>query len=328
MLITAEGLVAHRRSVSRIWRGWLRPPLSPMQEALGFVRCGWIRALVPPLLLAASVAGCVALPISGPSEVPMVGKRFTAQEVAAAAAIGRPRAEVVSILGRPTFELGDLKIAVYPWIENKGDWLILLFGAQPLTTPRTEDWALLVAFDEQERVARAGPARWMPSDSVTTYVRNWAASQQLNTPLPQTGFIASPIPKDKSLIYIFRLAPSSSWKTALGAGASWPLPVALAADGAYVSEMHDETYIALVVEPGSRELLADALPPYRYVERGSFAIEPKKRQPASLRVEAEPNQAYFVQLRCISGTGTIDTTLKQQPKEEALPILQQLRPVW
>jgi len=31
-----------------------------------------------------------------------------------------------SILGRPTFELGDLKIAVYPWIENKGDWLIYL----------------------------------------------------------------------------------------------------------------------------------------------------------------------------------------------------------
>ena len=37
-----------------------------------------------------------------------------------------------------------------------------------MTTFRQEGWALLIAFDEQERVARAGPARWMPSDSVTT----------------------------------------------------------------------------------------------------------------------------------------------------------------
>lgn len=309
-------------------RGWFRLPLGRVPVTRDSVGCGWIRAWVHPLLVAASVAGCVVLPISGSSEVPMAGKRFSAQEVTAAAAVGTPRARVVSILGRPTFELGDLKIAVYPWIENKGDWLIYLLGGWPMTTFRQEDWALLVAFDEQERVARAGPARWMPPDSVTTYARGWAVSQGLNVPLPQAGFIASSIPKDKSLIYVLRLAPSPSWKTALGAGASWPLPVALAADGAYASEMRDETYFALVVEPGVHELLADALPPYRYVERGSFAIDAQKRQPASLRVEAEPDQAYFVQLLCTSGTGTLDTTLRQLPKEEALPILQKLRPVW
>ena len=153
-------------------------------------------------------------------------------------------------------------------------------------------------------------------------------SQGLNIPLPQTRFTASSIPNDKSHIYILRLAPSPSWKTALGAGASWPRPVALAADGAYVSEIRDETYLALVVEPGVHELLADALPPYRYVERGSFVIDAGKRAPASLRVEAGPDQAYFVQLLCTSGTGTLDTTLRQLPKEEALPILQKLRPVW
>jgi len=276
------------------------------------------------------MAGCVVVPISGPSEAPLAGKRITVQEAKAVAAVGKSRAEVVSVLGRPTIELQDLKIAVYPWIEHKGDLLALWLLAYPIGAeiPETEDWALLVAFDEGEHVARAGLARWKPSESINTTARDWAESQGLKGPLPQTGFAASPIPQNKSLIYIFRSAPPSSWKTVLGAGVSWPRPVAVAVDGTYVSEMHDETYVALVVEPGLHELVADALPPYRYVERGSLAIEAEKRKPASIVVVVQANRANFVELRCTSGTGTVETMLSPLPEGEAIPILQKMRPVW
>jgi len=110
---------------------------------------------------------------------------------------------------------------------------------------------------------------------------------------------------------------------------SWPRPVAVAVDAQYRSELRDEVYIALIVEPGMHEVLADALPPYRYVEYGTaLRIAPERRRPASFKIEALPGSTYFIELVCTSGTGTIETSLRLIPDADALPIIRQLHAAW
>jgi hypothetical protein len=277
------------------------------------------------------MAGCGAIPISGPSESPLFGKRVEEQEMASVAAVGKSREEVISNLGKPTIELKDLRILVYPWIEHKGDWLI--FGIGYVTgaggsTYRQEDWSLLVAFDDKERVAHAGLVKKKSSESINTTARNWAEAQGINIPPLQTTFALSSVPIGKSLLYVFWTTPPTSWKTILGAALSWPWPVAIAIDGQYISEMHNKTYIALTVEPGIHELLADALPSYRYVEKGTLVIHADRRRPASATLNTLPNQVYFIELLCTTGTGTIDTSLVPKTEADALPVIKEFRPAW
>lgn len=301
-----------------------------LRRYLAIVRTIRSGALFVPLLLGIFLTGCGALPISGPSESPLAGKKVTEQEMASVAAVGKSRKEVIADLGNPTIELNDLRILVYPWIEHKGDWLLFAFsytGGVAVTTPRQEDWALLVAFDDKDRVTDTGLVKKKPSDSINTTARTWAEARGVDIPPPSPSFSLLSVPTDKALVYVFRAKPPISWKTVLGAG-SWPWPVAIAVDGQYISEMHNETYVTLSIQPGKHEFLADALPSYRYVPRGSLVISSDKRQPASITLDTQPNQVYFIRLLCTSGTGTIDSTLTPQTEVEALQVLKEFRPAW
>jgi len=291
----------------------------------------WVGISFAPLLLGFLLAGCGAIPISGALESPLYGKRVDEQEVASVAAVGKSREEVISDLGKPTIELKELRILVYSWIEHKGDWLI--FGVGYVTGvagsfPRHEDWSLLVAFDDQDRVTHAGLVKKKSSESINTTARNWAEAQGINIPPLQTTFALSSVPVGKSLLYVFWTTPPTSWKTILGAAISWPFPLAIAVDGQYLSEMRNKTYIALTVEPGTHELLADALPPYRYVERGTLVIRADRRRPASVTLNTLPNQVYFIELLCTTGTGDIETSLVPKTEADALPVIRDFRPVW
>jgi len=287
----------------------------------------WIWIAFAPLLLGFLMAGCVAVPIPVASESPLFGNRVEEKEVASVAAVGQSREEVISNLGKPTIELKDLRILVYPWIEHEYDWLFIGAGFAAIT-PMTQDWALLVAFDDKDRVTHAGLVKQIVKifsrESINTTARNWADAQGINTPLLPTTFALSSAPIDKSLLYVFRTKRKS-----LFGGAAWPWPVALAVDGQYISEMHNETYIALKVEPGKHELLSDALPSYHYVERGSFVIPSASRRPASIILNTLPNQVYFIELLCPSGTGKgIESSLAQKTEADALPVIKDFRPAW
>lgn len=298
------------------------------QQSIGL---GWVRVLIALAPVGILMTGCIVVPISGPSETPLYGKRIKEQEITSVAAVGKSREEVISNLGKPTIELNDLRILVYPWMEDKGAWLILFFSAGgPFggTGAVQENWLFLVAFDDKDRVLHAGLVKRKEFDSINTVVRKWGEAQGLSLPPQQATFTLLPIPKNKSLFYIFRAKPPTSWRTMIGMGFSWPWPVAVAVDGQYLSELHNETYTTLTVEPGKHELLADAKPPYLYAGKGSLELVPDKRRPASISLNTLPNQVYFVRLLCTTGTGTIDTSLTPKTEAEAIPVIQQFRSAW
>lgn len=247
------------------------------------------------------------------------------------APVGRPRQEVISSLGQPTIELEQYRLFVYPWIEHKSDWLVFLAPPGPFlylfTTPRTEDWALVVVFDADDRVANAALLKRPPQQSMNAVARGWLQAQGVRLPPPNATFAIMPVPEGRSHIYVYRVSPPITLLSFLGAG-SWPMPIAVSLDGTVRSELSDETFVMLTVDPGHHDLVADALPPYRYSPTGSLTIPPERRRPASVAIQASANERYFVELMCATGTGTVETTLKERPQAAAVEAVRDFRSVW
>ena len=282
-------------------------------------------------LLASLLSGCVAVPISGPRQAPLAGSRFVEEKIPLVAPVGRSRQEVISSLGPPTIELEQYRLLVFPWIEHKSDWLVFLVPPghflYAFTTPRTEDWALVIAFDAEDRVANAALLKRAPQLSINAVARDWLQAQGVKLPRPNANFAIPPVPEGRSHIYVYRVSPPITPLSLLGAG-SWPTPIAVSLDGTVRSELSDEKFVMLTVDPGQHDLVADALPPYRYSPTGSLTIPPERRRPASVAIHASPNERYFVELMCASGTGTVETTLKEQPQATAVEIVREFRSVW
>ena len=165
---------------------------------------------VPLLLGALAIAGCVPVPRISPSDEPLAGRRIKPEDVAFIKPSMTSRDEVIANLGVPTFDLSDLRILAYAWTEPGGVWVgVIPFGV--FTVPRTADWALLVAIDENNRVARLGIDQRPWSDTVISQARKWAEAQQVRLPPVRTSFDPLPIPEEKPVIYIYRVKPPFSF---------------------------------------------------------------------------------------------------------------------
>jgi len=294
------------------------------------------------LLGVLAIAGCVPVYSYSPSDPPVAGRRIKPEDVAFIKPGITSRDEVISNLGVPTVDLSDLRTLVYVWIELKEQWVGVIPGLL-FTAPRTADWTLLVAIDENDRVVSSGfdQRRW--SDTVISQARKWAEAQLVRLQPARTSFDPLPIPEEKALIYIYRVKPPSSfswsWSCLLFSAAclparlttpSWQFPVAVAIDDQYVTEMHDETYVALSVPAGQRNIVADPLPPYRYAKmKGNLVIDPSKRRPGTITVQVSPGQQYFLEVLSVTdGFGTLNTSLTVRNESAAKPVLQTFRPVW
>lgn len=294
-------------------------------------RRGARRGVLPAfvlILLASLLHGCVAVPVSGPREAPLGENRLIEEEIPLQVPVGRPRQEVIARLGHPTIELEPYRLLVYPWIEHKRDWLVFLASGHFFVTAQTEQWALLVALDDDDRVANVGLVKRPLDYSINAVARSWLHARGVKLPPPNTTFAVLPVPDGRSHIYIYRVSPPITPLSLLGAG-SWPVPIAVSLDGIVRSELSDETFVVLTVDPGQHELVADALPPYKYSPtKEALRIPPEKRRPASVTIHASRNERYFVELMCSSGTGTVDTRLKEQPQATAVEIVREFRSVW
>jgi len=278
-------------------------------------------------LLASVLSGCVADPISGPRDDPFAGIRFVEEEISLVAPVGRSRQEVISSLGQPTIELEQYRLFVYPWIEHKSDWFVFLVPGPLLssfTTPRTQDWALFIAFDADDRVANAALLKRFPLRSINAVARGWLQAQGVKLPPPNATFATMPVPEGRSHLYVYRVRTVHGM---LGPEPC-PWPIAVSLDGAVRSDLSEETFVMLTVDPGQHDLVADALPPYRYSPTGWLTIPPERRRPASVAIHASPNERYFLELKCETGTGTLKTTLKEEPQTTAVEIIREFRSVW
>jgi len=154
--------------------------------------------MLSALLCAVLLASCVAVPISGPLGPPLYGNKIDVPTAASAVAVGQSRDSVITAIGKPTVELTDLRILVYPWSEKTSEWLFISLLNNPQlqsgTTFTQADWAMLIALDDNDFVAHAGITKRSPSDSINTVARRWAEAQGLSVPPVKTSFALSPIP--------------------------------------------------------------------------------------------------------------------------------------
>jgi len=101
--------------------------------------------------------------------------------------------------------------------------------------------------------------------------------------------------------------------------------IAVSLDGTVRSDLGEETFVMLTVDPGQHDLVADPMPPYRYAPTGWLTIPPERRRPASVAIHASPNERYFLELKCETGTGTTKTTLKERPQATAVEAVRDFR---
>jgi|CXWL01.1.fsa_nt_gi hypothetical protein len=316
--------IFHHRNVGH--KPHVRPTgraICPKLNCMGIAAKKWF--CLSLLLGALTIIGCVPVYFYSPTDEPVAGRRIKPEHVAFIKPGITTRDEVISTLGAPTVDLSDLGILVYVWKELKEQWV----GVAPgflFTSPRTADWALLVAMGENNRVVKSGFDQRGGLDTVNSQARKWAETQQVKLPPAKTHFDPLPTPKDKALIYIYWVKPSFWVAT------SWILPIGVAIDNQYVTEMHDETYAAVSVSAGRHEIVAHPLPPYRYAPmKGNLAVDLSKRRPAAITIEVSPGQQYFLEIVSVYEdlmTTSLKTTLKVRNESDAKPVLSTFRPVW
>ena len=107
------------------------------------------------LLGALAITGCVPVYFYSPTDEPVTGRMIKQEHVAFIKPGITKRDEVISTLGAPTVDLSDLGILVYVWKKLKEQWVGVVPGFL-FTSPRTADWALLVAIGENNRVVSSG----------------------------------------------------------------------------------------------------------------------------------------------------------------------------
>lgn len=287
-------------------------------------RVGLALVMLAPWL---AVTGCVPVKVASSSDPPLAGRKVTPEGMAFIKPSITTREEVIAKLGPPTLDLSELRTLAYVWIDLKEQWV----GIFPFlgTAPRTADLALLVVLNENNRVVRAGIDQRSYSDSVISQTRKWAEAQQVTLPPTRSSFDPVSIPEGKALIYIYRVKPPSSLDTFFFRARSWQWPVPIALDSQYVTEMHDETYSAVLVSPGRHEIVADPLPPYRYARTsGNLFIDPSKRRPGTITVDVRPGQPYFLEAFSASTQDDLTTALTLRSESEAMPVLRTFRPAW
>lgn len=310
-------------------------PQRPRWQARPARYCRPLLFLLPALLL----CGCIAVPMPGPHETFFAGEKVSEQDIKPPAFIGKSRQELVARFGEPAVELDEYRALVYPGFERKGDKLIILGfpGIILERFPKIDQWMLFIALDADERVIQVGVAeQGDPEVSINKTVRAWMESQGLKLPSPHQFFTMTPVPSGKSRIHLYRTKPPTTLLTILGAGFSCPWPVAVSTGGPVKSELSDETFVTLTLDPGEHELSASILRPSLVAlvegmppESRSYASRfIKGGQAPVLKVTTLPGQRYFIELACTTGTGSIKLVLAARTEMEAMPVIGRFRSVW
>ena len=130
-----------------------------------------------PILAAATLAGCVVLPIpQGEGEV-TEGREIAAERSATVHVPGASRAEVLESLGEPAAIWLDRRVFVYAW--DRVHWKVLWFAAAPYAAAGglvdlPTHYALLIQFDATGHVLRAERCVRPSLTEFGTFLTEWA----------------------------------------------------------------------------------------------------------------------------------------------------------
>ena len=170
-------------------------------------------------------------------------------------------------------------------------------------------YALLIAFDANDRVVKFEKTTRLPWDSPSEHALKWAEGEGLVGPTAPVLFTARVVPSGEALLYLYRDGGFTDRPDLM-----LPTPE-VQVNGKLLGGLRRGEYRVLAVEPGSTVVVADVLRPQSATLRYSPVT--------SLNVQTLPGKAHYVKLRVRYGWGDGSPVLTECPEEEALPLLKE-----
>jgi hypothetical protein len=264
-----------------------------------------------------ALAGCAAIVIPVSNGEVTSGRRLTQENIAFLKQGVTTRTEVIQTLGQPDMDFEDLRTIVYQWEIHSADfpWIIVSTGETTGGALKVSDrHALLIAFDGKENLLRSEITKVPPNTPLRTHTVKWAEQQKIDTLKPSERFVTLKHTEKQAVLYIFR---PGGWSDA-------PLlhQPAVSIDGMLVAELRKGGYIACALKPGSHEVSVNPVP------HQTTSLRPEERPIRTISFDAQPDAAYYIKVRIKWGLGALDPELTTYSADEAVPILQKLRPTW
>jgi len=264
-------------------------------------------------LLLVVLPACVAVPIPVPERA-VAGSEVTPAMTAPIQPGVTTRSEVIHLLGEPSLELPAPRIIAYQWEALIGyvPWVIGYgYSGRGGVDAVHQSYALLIAFDANDRVVKFEKTTHWPWDSVSEHALKWAEGEGLVGPTAPALFTARVVPSGESLLYLYREGGFTDRPDVL-----LP-PPEVRVNGKFLGGLRKEEYRVLAVKPGATMVVVDSLP------RESLKARRTYSPVTSLSVQTLPGKAHYVKVRVRHGWGDMIPVLTECPEEEALPLLKE-----
>jgi len=257
--------------------------------------------------------GCVMLPL--PTSPKTVAGTEVQEEPTTFIQPGlTTREEIEWRLGEPDWEFDDIGIIAYKWIKHEWNIFWVAAGGAGGVLESGKNYILFFLFDIDQKVTAheiVNQSWWFTT--VRETARNWAEKQGVSLPHCAKGFICPSIPKDRSVICVYRESSFFGDNPVL-------LPL-IRLDGKNVVELGKKHYIFLDGSPGTHEISVDPDP-------NPFSLSRRDRRPVrNITVNTLSSKASYIEVRITYGMGKTEPILTVRPEAEVVEKLRDFRPV-
>lgn len=279
--------------------------------------------------LAALITGCVVIPIPATQDSVVSGRTVAEDEVRSIVSSGEDSHDVKTRLGEPTLDFGPRRVFVYSWTVNKGAIVWFLgagLGGTGGVEPLAVSHLLLIAFDPDGKVLKAGTMEFKPFDTIAEHVREWLSSVDLAAqvvgPRPEQSTGRGPV------LFVYRPSTSPCPFPTFDANIFKP---SVAVNGIVVGDLAKGEYLAVEIEAGAHAIAIDPVPYYRYAgQEASFFAQDVRNHgiPTTVHVSGDPDRPIYIETYLCTGMGETEMHATVRDTATALQAIRALQPAW
>ena len=251
------------------------------------------------VLLTLGVAGCLFVPIpdKGPDPIPDPALQFLEAD-------GTTRNDVLDQLGEPNWRFDDYRVFAYDGIRVHGTMYWGYFiastwgagsagvGSAPIRKRKT----LYIAFNEHWYVVASSvqTPSVLINRSIRGQVEEWTEHEHI-----EHSDVDFSVPPGQSVIVFYRPGGIFDYGTA---------DVQVRVDGVTITQLQEETYLPIVVEPGKHDI--------QIVPINHFGEDDPNHSPAESSITTSSDETVYLWVR-VGSAFSYSAKLKIRPESEA-----------
>ena len=289
-------------------------------EAFKVVRTTKKLLFMSSVLIFLLPTGCVPL-IIPTSPKTVAGTEIHEEETTSIQPGMTTREEIVERLGEPDWQFDDIGIIAYRWTKQEWNNVMIWLAPYPSSGGISEfetgrSYILFFLFDIDQKLTAheiVKQSTW-PGSTVRKEARNWAGKQGVLLPHCAKGFISPNIPKNRSVICVYR-------KSGFSDCPDWGTIPLIRLDGKNAVELPKKQYFLLYVSPGSHEISVNPVPNH-------FAlVSPESRPIRTITVNTLPSKPLYLEIKITHGRGMMEPILTVRPEADVVDKLRDFRHV-